>query len=169
MFSDEDLRLLDPTGAVILDNTWTDFNGIQIGGLTSGNVLKYRRYRENKPERYPYISSKICSVKARPDLPWLDRFEEREGYKLLLCHHPEYRDEYLKEKNIDLIVCGHAHGGQIRLFGQGLYAPGQGIFPKYTSGFYGNMFVSRGLANTGWPIPRLFNRRQIVYLHFSEQ
>ena len=64
----------------------------------------------------------------------------------------------------DLILSGHAHGGQIRLFGRGLFAPGQGIFPKYTSGIHGSMIISRGLSNTGGMIPRLFNRREIVYI-----
>jgi predicted MPP superfamily phosphohydrolase len=81
-----------------------------------------------------------------------------------LCHHPEYRDKYLKDRSIDLILSGHAHGGQIRLLGRGLYAPGQGIFPKYTSGIHANMIISRGLSNTAGFIPRLFNPREIVYI-----
>lgn len=54
---------------------------------------------------------------------------------------------------IDLVLSGHAHGGQIRLFGQGLFAPGQGILPKYTSGVHENMIISKGLANTAGTIP----------------
>jgi predicted MPP superfamily phosphohydrolase len=48
--------------------------------------------------------------------------------------------------------------------GRGLYAPGQGIFPKYTSGIHANMIISRGLSNTAGFIPRLFNPREIVYI-----
>ena len=87
-----------------------------------------------------------------------------------MCHHPEYwcmQPPMLKDHPIDLVLSGHAHGGQIRLFGQGLFAPGQGLLPRYTGGLYegphGNMIVSRGLANTAPPpIPRLFNPREVV-------
>ena len=61
---------------------------------------------------------------------------------------------------------GHAHGGQFRLpFVGGLYAPGQGILPKYTAGVYNEaskkLIISRGLGNSGFPL-RLFNRPEIV-------
>ena len=44
---------------------------------------------------------------------------------------------YAKE-NFDLVVCGHAHGGQVRIPGllNGLYAPNQGFFPSHAGGFY---------------------------------
>ena len=48
-------------------------------------------------------------------------------------------------------------------FREGLFAPGQGLLPKYTSGVHGNMIISRGLANTGGMIPRLFDPREAVY------
>lgn len=82
-------------------------------------------------------------------------------YRILLAHRPEMVHHYARA-GFDLTLSGHAHGGQIRLpFTDGLYAPGQGLFPKYTSGLYEyrggmKMIVSRGLGNTV-PIPRLFN------------
>jgi len=85
------------------------------------------------------------------------------GYKILLCHHPEYYERYIRGLDIDLTLSGHAHGGQIRIFGQGLFAPGQGILPQVTSGLYdGRLIVSRGLCNTAWPIPRLNNETELV-------
>ena len=80
---------------------------------------------------------------------------------LLLSHHPEYRPLFPKE--ISLICSAHAHGGQWRFFGRGLFSPGEGWFPKYTSGLYGNMLVSRGLTNTA-SVPRLFNPTEVVYV-----
>ena len=69
---------------------------------------------------------------------------------------------------IDLVLAGHTHGGQIRLpFIGGLVAPDQGFFPKYTDGFYTvedtTMIVSRGLGNSIIPI-RTFNRPELVVI-----
>ncbi len=88
-------------------------------------------------------------------------------FNILLAHRPEDFALYVN-CGADLVFCGHAHGGQIRipLIG-GVYAPGQGYWPKYTSGFYyeGNttMVVSRGLGNSLFPI-RVFNRPQLLLL-----
>ena len=65
----------------------------------------------------------------------------------------------------DIMFSGHAHGGQFILpvLG-GIFAPGQGLFPKYYKGVYGEknkLVVSRGLGNSGFPL-RLFNRPDIV-------
>jgi len=86
---------------------------------------------------------------------------------LLLLHRPE-RFPQVAEYNFDLMLAGHAHGGQWRLPNKinGLYAPQQGLFPKYTCGFYEldgrTMLVSRGLANNGGIIPRIFNPPELV-------
>ena len=87
------------------------------------------------------------------------------GFKILLSHRPELFDLYCENK-MDLIFTGHAHGGQVRIpFIGGLVAPDQGLFPKYTSGYYtkdeSTMYVSRGLGNSIIPI-RIFNRPEIV-------
>lgn len=89
------------------------------------------------------------------------------AFTVLLAHRPEKIGEYLQYP-FDLIVSGHAHGGQWRLPGliDGLYAPNQGLFPKYTGGRYefdGSVFlVSRGLARESTVIPRFFNRPELV-------
>lgn len=135
-------------GAVLLDNSYTLFNGILIGGLSSG---------------YEYASaqSKLKNTPA-PNVSWLIEFEKQNGYKILLCHHPEYYDKYIKSRMIDLTLSGHAHGGQWRFFGRGVFSPGQGIFPKYTSGMYDNrLIVCRGLGNPH-SIPRINNEPEIV-------
>ena len=67
---------------------------------------------------------------------------------------------------IDLVLSGHAHGGQIRLpFIGGIVGPDQGLFPKYTNGLYTknqtSIVVSRGLGNSLFPL-RLFNKPEIV-------
>ena len=80
------------------------------------------------------------------------------------------------EKDFDLILSGHAHGGQWRLpkiLDQGLYAPEQGIFPKYTTGMYqyGDTvhIISRGLARPMRMIfiPRIFNRPELSIIDIN--
>ncbi|WP_430536460.1 metallophosphoesterase [Listeria rocourtiae] len=78
----------------------------------------------------------------------------------LLSHRPEKWPLY-QQAPIDLVCCGHAHGGQVRLpFTEGLYAPHQGLMPKLTAGLKeGNgrtMIVSRGVGNAT-VVPRVFN------------
>jgi len=86
-------------------------------------------------------------------------------FNILLAHHPEQLEVYSKY-NFDLVYSGHAHGGQLRLFGQGAIAPDQGLFPKYTSGLYVNgktyLVVSRGIGNSVAPI-RFFDRPHLIY------
>ena len=86
---------------------------------------------------------------------------------ILLAHKPQFFNEY-SENDIDLVLAGHAHGGQIRLpFIGGVFAPEQGFFPEYTAGEYQiqdtTMIVSRGLGNSVLPF-RLFNRPDIVVI-----
>ncbi len=164
MLSDKDKQIITDTGVNLLDNTWTEFNGVFIGALTSSGVSAYAQFRKGKDRVYPKWQHFNSPQRNEPVIGWLDEFEKQRGKKLLLCHHPEYRDKYLKDRSIDLILSGHAHGGQIRLLGRGLYAPGQGVFPRYTSGIHANMIISRGLSNTAGFIPRLFNPREIVYI-----
>ncbi|MGG0458696.1 metallophosphoesterase [Bacillus mycoides] len=93
-----------------------------------------------------------------------------DGFKVLLSHRPEFFEEYVDEK-VDLVLSGHAHGGQVRLpFIGGLVAPNQGILPKYTAGLYEkqntSMIVSRGLGNSIIP-QRVFNRPEIVVVQLN--
>lgn len=89
----------------------------------------------------------------------------QETYTILLSHRPELFETYAS-CGIDLVLSGHAHGGQFRLpFVGGLIAPNQGFFPKYDAGVYKegntNMVVSRGIGNSIIPI-RFNNRPEIV-------
>lgn len=92
------------------------------------------------------------------------------GYTVLLSHRPELFEEYAN-CNINLVFSGHAHGGQFRLpFVGGLFAPDQGLFPKYDAGLYTqsntNMVVSRGIGNSIMPL-RFNNRPEIVVVELS--
>ena len=89
---------------------------------------------------------------------------------LLMAHRPELIDGYAAA-GFDLVVSGHAHGGQVRIPGliNGLCAPNQGWFPKYAGGEYRvgdtTLIVSRGLSTQAqWYVPRIFNRPELVVI-----
>ena len=143
-YREEWLAKVARSKAVLLDNESTDFHGVRIGGLSS--------------------------AKGEPDLSFLDRFEQEKGFRLLLCHHPEMYRGYVAGRDIDLTLCGHAHGGQIQFFGRGLYAPGQGLFPKLTHGLHdgGKMLISRGMTNGAKPrVPRINNPCELIILNLE--
>lgn len=154
-----DIEKIESTGVVVLDDRYTEAFGMKIGGITSGFLRSGIGNGRDNPHLFG---------SPAPSTEWLDAFEREQGYKILLCHHPEYYFEYLRERRVDLVLSGHAHGGQIRLFGRGLMAPGQGFFPKYTSGVHENrLVISRGMSNTAKIIPRLFNPCEIVIIRLT--
>ena len=101
---------------------------------------------------------------------------------IVLAHEPQYLEEEYVLSSPDLIITGHAHGGQVRLpFIGGLVAPDQGFFPEYTSGEYNalsssadgtelktTMYVSRGLGNSVIPL-RVFNYPEINVLNIQKE
>ncbi|MBE6643266.1 MAG: metallophosphoesterase [Ruminococcaceae bacterium] len=96
---------------------------------------------------------------------------DKNSYNVLLAHRPELFDIYA-EHEIDLVLAGHAHGGQVRLpFIGGLYAPNQGLFPEYDSGLYTkndtNMVVSRGLGKSVIPL-RFNNRPEVIIIELTK-
>ena len=97
---------------------------------------------------------------------------EDPGFTILLSHRPELFDTYV-DHDIDLVLSGHAHGGQFRLpLIGGLVAPNQGLFPKYDAGLYSegntNMIVSRGIGNSIIPV-RFNNRPEVVLIELESQ
>ncbi len=114
---------------------------------------------DGSPERTAKIDAQLKKLVTTTD-----------EFTLLLSHRPELFDIYVENK-IDLVLSGHAHGGQIRLpvLG-GLVAPGQGFFPKYVEGQYReqetHMIVSRGLGNSIIPL-RVNNRPDLVVINLK--
>lgn len=143
-FTAMDRRVMAECGTVLLDNRMQRVRGVLFGGLTS------------------------AQRDGEPDEAFLERFAAQPGYKVLLCHHPEYFDSLrLGERGIDLVISGHCHGGQIRIGGRGLFSPGQGFWPKYHHGVYpgrdGKLVVSAGCSNTT-VIPRIGNPCEVVLI-----
>lgn len=130
-------------GALVLDDSSLTVCGMSVTGMKASSLKNDKIY------------------KITPD----------SGVKILLAHEPQYFDKY-SECGYDLVLCGHAHGGQWRIpFTKiGLFAPGQGIFPKYTAGMHcrgkTKMIISRGLGNSEFPL-RLFNRPEIVVIEIN--
>ncbi len=93
-------------------------------------------------------------------------FEWRDQPSIVITHKPD-RFSYYCRARWNLVVCGHAHGGQVRVGNHSLYAPGQGFFPTYTDGVYTAedtvMVVSRGLGNSSIPW-RMSNRPHLPIL-----
>lgn len=145
---------LNDVGVYIMDDTALDLSigssTIQLLGLSDPDF---------------YTSDYLEGTDTSNLEEQLGQWSDSDKFQLLLTHRPELFDLYCENK-IDLIFAGHAHGGQVRLpFIGGLFAPDQGLFPKYTSGRYSKrsstMYVSRGLGNSIAPI-RVFNRPEIV-------
>ena len=99
-----------------------------------------------------------------------DVIPDNDNYKVLLAHRPEYFDVYAG--NVDLVLSGHAHGGQFRIpFIGGLVAPGQGFFPEYYEGSHikenTEMIVSRGIGNSIIPF-RINNKPEIIVAELTK-
>ena len=141
-------------GAVLLDNEYIKFtkNGksVLIGGMSD----------------YPYYEFYTPDDDVPSRTLWEEFAEKaKNNFTILLHHQPEYIAEDAKKTDIDLIVCGHTHGGQIQLpFIGGVIAPNQGLFPKYDKGEFDldgtKMIVCAGLSNTVF-IPRINNQVEI--------
>lgn len=133
---------VESSDVTLLDDRFVEFGGIVLGGLSSR--------------------------KGKPQTAWLAELARREEFRLLMCHHPEYFKKYVRPYGLDLTLAGHAHGGQVRIGGQGIYAPNQGLFPRWTSGFYfdDRLLVSRGVTNATWA-PRINCPCELIILRLA--
>lgn len=138
-------RRAESFGVTVLQGENVDIDGITICGASAKSDIG--------------DSVKVCADNADAD-----------SFNVLLAHFPENIDFYRSFGKFDLVLSGHAHGGQWRLppFINGLYAPGQGLFPKYAGGRYDfddtTFIVSRGLSRTMEHFPRIFNNPELVVI-----
>lgn len=139
-------------GVVVLHDAVCSLNNgnsyIQIAGLDDPDFT----------DRDTVVQESILRTK-------LQQMNLTDDYCVLLSHRPETFHAYVSE-NIDLVLSGHAHGGQFRIpFVGGVVAPNQGLFPQFDAGTYAEnnttMIVSRGIGNSIIPV-RFNNRPEIV-------
>lgn len=154
-FKDLEKRLTD-SGVYILDNKcqWLTKGDakINIAGVKDPDFIE-RTSLDG-------IQGAIVTESLKPLL-------NNEYYNIVLSHRPELFEEYVNMQ-ADLVLTGHAHGGQVRIpFVGGLIAPNQGLFPHYTEGVYSkdntDMVVSRGLGNSVIPV-RINNTPELVMI-----
>lgn len=123
------------------------------------------------PPGYAYAENESVST-FEQQLDAVREQSDNGNFTILLSHRPEFFESYA-ERGFDLVLCGHAHGGQWRIPGvlNGLYAPNQGLFPPYAGGRYERsevtMIVSRGLARESTIVPRIFNRPELVVIEIK--
>ena len=127
---------------------------------------------ENQASFEDYKARKNGTFKYKDESKLIDELCSKDGFKVLLSHFPEnfalVNEMDYKKYPFDLQLSGHAHGGQFILpFIGPILSPGQGLFPKYARGSFGQspmMIVSRGLGNAEFPF-RLFNHPEIVVIN----
>lgn len=160
--SEEIQAYYESFGVQILDGTSATFevNGqsIQICGITDADA--------------PFYSDMNLTSAEQMDL--LVPATQNGDFSILLAHRPELFELYTTY-DYDLVLSGHAHGGQWRIPGliNGVAAPSQGWFPRYAGGWYEEsdtvMIVGRGLANNAGLIPRFFNPPEVVVIDIVPQ
>lgn len=153
--------ILKITGVKVLHNeaTWISFGPSSIGFWLMG-LGEYQSSLQIKND----VLSKIELPMDGADTP-----------KILIAHHPQFFEKYLTDemKRPDLVLSGHTHGGQVALpvIG-GLFAPGQGVNPKYDFGIFNSetypssrLILTKGVGNSTFPF-RINNRPEIVTIEF---
>lgn len=130
---------------------------------------------ENQADFEDYKARKNGTFVYRDMSKFINELEKSNGFKLLLSHFPEnfsaVSQMNYSKYDFDLQLSGHAHGGQFCLpFIGPVFSPGQGLFPKFAKGSFGDrpkMIVSRGLGNAEFPF-RLFNHPEINIIDVSK-
>jgi predicted MPP superfamily phosphohydrolase len=143
----EILKFLGENGVAVLDGNAERACGISVCGVSDPKKEECGEAPDD-----PVFARRLSSARS---------LCREDDFKLLLSHRPERISEYLPH-GFDLVLSGHAHGGQWRLpyLVNGLWAPHQGFFPEYAGGIYRHAgtthIVCRGLSKF-LMIPRLFN------------
>ena len=158
---------LEAAGAVVLDKKFVD---TEIGGVPVrvGGLYDYAFNLEGVDEKE--LEADRVEVKH-----FLEEFEDTDAYKIMISHRPDsfIFGDAAEEWEIDLVVSGHLHGGQVvvPLLG-GVYGGDQGYFPEYVHGMYekGNLqlFVTSGLGTNKKAVPRVNNRPEVAVIEIGE-
>ena len=169
---DEIKRMIRTYGAEVLEGSFSEIelNGrnIVVFGVDDPMVFGVENIGRTAPKGW-IDQFESCKLKNKL---LKEKFSDIESYSILVSHRPELF-KYYRNSGFDLVVAGHAHGGQVRIPGlvNGLLAPGQGLFPKYAGGAYklGEtvMIVSRGLCINR--LPRIFNPPELAVVEIKPE
>lgn len=153
-------ELMD-AGAIVLERNWVDVEikgqSVRIGGLYD--------YAFNFGDLEDPSNPNLATYNFLTD------FQNTDAFKIMLSHRPDsfiFADAS-KTWDIDLVVSGHLHGGQVVLpFFGGIYGGDQGYFPEYVHGLYEkdniNIFITSGLSTNKKAVPRWNNPPEIAVL-----
>lgn len=158
------IQKLKNAGAVVLDKEYKNIS-IRGNNLTIGGIYDYAFAVDGAG----HMSKKDMKPK---DLKFLESFQAEDSFKIMMAHRPDsfIFGEAADTWNIDLVVSGHNHGGQVILPGiGGLYGGDQGWFPEYADGIHHfkavkNMIITRGLGTHKEKLPRFHNVPEIVHI-----
>ena len=163
------LNELKDAGAIVLDESYQDIqvngNAIRLGGMydyafaLDGNNTT--RKKNMRPSLYQFLTD----------------FQDTDSYRLMMAHRPDsfIFGDAAKTWEIDLVVSGHNHGGQVILpFLGGIYGGDQGWFPKYVDGVHHfkkvkNMVITRGLGSGEEKLPRFNNKPEVVMIYLEKE
>lgn len=161
-------HLFNNIGITVLFNRQGDF---AVGSVDAGisKVVSVTGFRDHE-----YLSRN----KFKGVAPLLNNISEKGGFHIVLTHQPQMFDWVCKQSKFSnfsaLVLAGHTHGGQVRLpFFPTLYAPGQGILPKYGDGWYEEaegrikLFISRGIGATHFWL-RTFNPSEVAVIELQK-
>ncbi len=145
---------LEDIGVLVFEN---EKKTVDVDGFGELSVIGLRDYYYLKKRKFVGVDRLV---------------KQNQGFNLLLSHQPQIIDR-IGHMRIGLILSGHTHGGQVRLpFLPTLYAPAQGLFPKYSDGLMrigrNILYISKGIGTTYFPI-RLFNRPEIAILTLKRE
>lgn len=158
----QDAQILDKlqeAGAIVLEMEYADIE-VKGSSLRIGGFYGYAIYLDyyNDPETL-----------ERKE--FLTEFLDTDRLTLMLSHRPDsfvFADS-ARRWDIDLVLSGHLHGGQIVLpFLGGVYGGDQGWFPEYVHGLYQkdnmHIFVTSGLGTNPQKVPRINNLPEIAVI-----
>lgn len=165
---EELMQELSDTGFTVLLNETAQIT-------VNSSKISFLGLDENQADFKDYKARKKGTFKYKDMKPYFDKLDKLDGYKIVLSHFPEnfekVEENHYAQYDFDLQLSGHAHGGQFILpFIGPIYSPGQGLFPKYAVGSFGDrpkLIISRGLGNAEFPL-RLFNHPEINVIHLGK-
>lgn len=163
------LNELKDAGAIVLDESYQD---IQVNGnvIRLGGMYDYAFALDG--------NNTTTKESMRPSLyQFLTDFQDTDSYRLMMAHRPDsfIFGDATRTWEIDLVVSGHNHGGQVILpFLGGIYGGDQGWFPKYVDGVHHfkkvkNMVITRGLGSGEEKLPRFNNKPEVVMIYLEKE